>query len=341
MATETRADDRQPGRRPEAGWKPYRLTVRQFLAMIDAGIFPHDAHVELLGGVLVQMMTKGDPHDYTLDALAEELRRLIPEGWLLREDKSLQLGPRSRPEPDIAIVRGPRAQYCHADAARQGDRLGRRGRRIVLRLRPRREVAGLRRGPDPDLLDRQPAETPGRGLHATRPAGARRPPTARLADLRGRAEVPVVIDGQEVGRIASGTSCPERSLPAMADPGSRRPSTALDDRDRLTVKPVRRDDRSTGRWRGLTPDVRICSAEGRWSSRMTKLRPAQTSPGLARSSLAPEARSCRPPGSSARRSRWSSGRYWRPEPDLAGHPGAERPLPRARRPGGADRTSAC
>ena len=96
---------------PVAAWEPYRLTVRQFLAMIDAGIFPNDAHVELLGGVLVQMMTKGDPHDFSLGMIGDELRRLTPDGWFLREDKSLQLGPRSRPEPDIAIVRGPRRLY--------------------------------------------------------------------------------------------------------------------------------------------------------------------------------------------------------------------------------------
>jgi len=95
----------------QAAWKPYRLTVKQFLAMIDAGIFPHDAHVELLGGILIEMMVKGDPHDYALDAIAQELRRLTPEGWLLREDKSLQLGLRSRPEPDVAVVRGPRRKY--------------------------------------------------------------------------------------------------------------------------------------------------------------------------------------------------------------------------------------
>jgi Uma2 family endonuclease len=95
----------------EAAWKPYRLTVRQFLGMVDAGIFPHDAHVELLGGLLIQMMTKGDPHDATLDAIAGELRRLTPDDWLLREDKSLRLGPRSRPEPDVTVVRGPRRQF--------------------------------------------------------------------------------------------------------------------------------------------------------------------------------------------------------------------------------------
>jgi Uma2 family endonuclease len=116
MATETREDAGSPpieAENPttEAEWKPYRLSVKQFKAMIDAGIFPHDAHVELLGGVLVQMMVKGDPHDNSLDALSEALRRMTPEGWLHREDKSLQLGPYSRPEPDIAIVRGPRSQF--------------------------------------------------------------------------------------------------------------------------------------------------------------------------------------------------------------------------------------
>jgi Uma2 family endonuclease len=95
----------------EPAWKPYRLSVRQFLAMIDAGIFPHNAHVELLGGILIQMMVKGNPHDYTLGTIAEELRQLIPNAWVVREDKSLVLGPRSRPEPDVAVVRGPREQY--------------------------------------------------------------------------------------------------------------------------------------------------------------------------------------------------------------------------------------
>jgi Uma2 family endonuclease len=95
----------------EPAWKPYRLNVRQFLAMIDADIFPHDAHVELLGGMLIQMMTIGDPHDATLDAIAGELRRLTPDGWILREDKSLQLGPHSRLVPDVAVVRGPRRPY--------------------------------------------------------------------------------------------------------------------------------------------------------------------------------------------------------------------------------------
>ena len=44
MATEVNATGK--------GLVPYRLTVRQFERMIDAGIFPEGAHLELLGGCL-------------------------------------------------------------------------------------------------------------------------------------------------------------------------------------------------------------------------------------------------------------------------------------------------
>ncbi len=49
-----------PGARPAtaSGLVPYRLTVRQFLKMIDAGIFRDEDHVELLGGLLVDKMVK-------------------------------------------------------------------------------------------------------------------------------------------------------------------------------------------------------------------------------------------------------------------------------------------
>ncbi len=104
------ATDTQPQTTP-ARLRPYRLSVRQYLQMIEAGIFPRDCRVELLGGVLVEMMTIGDPHDHTLTVLAVELRSLIPAGWFLREDKSLRIGPHSRVQPDIAVVIGPFARY--------------------------------------------------------------------------------------------------------------------------------------------------------------------------------------------------------------------------------------
>ncbi len=203
MATETKTDaedQAQPQATTEVAWKPYRLTVEQFLAMIDAGIFPHNAHVELLGGILIQMMVKGDPHDYTLDALSEALRRLTPARWLHREDKSLQLGPHSRPEPDIAVVRGPRSQFFTrtphaketalvvevAESSYAYDR-GVKWRAYAAARIPIYWIVNLNKSQIE--VYRDPA---GRG-----PTALYRQSAAFGIDT----EVPVIIDGQEVGRI--------------------------------------------------------------------------------------------------------------------------------------------
>lgn len=94
--------------------KLYRLSVSQFKAMIAAGVFQGGARVELLAGILVEKMTKNDPHDYAVDFLGKELDRLLAPTWIAREEKSVELGHRWRPEPDIAVVRGPRNLYVHA-----------------------------------------------------------------------------------------------------------------------------------------------------------------------------------------------------------------------------------
>ncbi len=98
MATEVNATGK--------GLVPYRLTVRQFERMIDAGIFPEGAHLELLGGVLVDKMTKNDPHDFVVGRLGDALRASLAVGFIVREEKSLRLGRWWRPEPDLAVVRG-------------------------------------------------------------------------------------------------------------------------------------------------------------------------------------------------------------------------------------------
>ena len=83
-----------PGARPAtaSGLVPYRLTVRQFLKMIDAGIFRDTDHVELLGGLLVDKMVKHDPHDFAIDMLGTNLDHLLPPDWIAREEKSVVLG---------------------------------------------------------------------------------------------------------------------------------------------------------------------------------------------------------------------------------------------------------
>jgi Uma2 family endonuclease len=96
----------------KSGLVPYRLTVRQFDKMIDAGVFRDSDHVELLGGLLVKQMTKYEPHDFAVGAIGDILRGMLSKAeWNVREEKSAKLGRYWRPEPDIAVARGPRDRY--------------------------------------------------------------------------------------------------------------------------------------------------------------------------------------------------------------------------------------
>ena len=48
--------------------------------MIDAGVFPDEARVGLLGGVLAERTTKNPPHDFAVSMLADLLRTMMGEG---------------------------------------------------------------------------------------------------------------------------------------------------------------------------------------------------------------------------------------------------------------------
>ena len=104
-----------PTTAPTAGTKPYLLTVRQFERMIDAGILPETDNVELLGGIIVKKMVKHPPHSSAIRALSEALRRLIPDGYFVSEEKPVLLGEHWYPEPDLAVIPGPLDRYDFVD----------------------------------------------------------------------------------------------------------------------------------------------------------------------------------------------------------------------------------
>lgn len=116
MATQTQATipveaEPGPGPRGPSGLVPYRITVGQFLRMIEAGIFRADDRVELLAGLLIKKMTVDDPHDFAVDQLGDILGRILAADWIARQEKSVVLGRYWRPQPDITVARGPRDRY--------------------------------------------------------------------------------------------------------------------------------------------------------------------------------------------------------------------------------------
>jgi len=173
----------------------YRVSVPKFDRMAAAGFFGDD-HVELLDGILTMMAT-GPAHDYAVTRLGDFFEDLLSrDRWTVREEKPLQLGRFWKPLPDLAVVRGPALAYGH-------------------RTPERLDVALLVEVADTSY----PLDT-GKKLRCYQRCGVpaywvvdlnRRRVEVREMSARGlqqstpfleEAEVPLVLDGREYGRIA-------------------------------------------------------------------------------------------------------------------------------------------
>ena len=98
------------------------LTLRrwkrvEYERLVDLGVFEGDP-VELIGGQLIVAEPKGSPHATAVGMANDALHAVLPPGWIVRVQDPLALDDESAPEPDIALVRGSRADYRHAHPAR-------------------------------------------------------------------------------------------------------------------------------------------------------------------------------------------------------------------------------
>ncbi|HEX8199124.1 MAG TPA: Uma2 family endonuclease [Isosphaeraceae bacterium] len=202
MATATRTPA------TDSGVVPYRLTLRQFETMIDAGVFPEGTRVELLGGMLVDKMTKNPPHSIASGQTRDLLARIVPPGWYVDEEKPIALGLEDRPEPDVTVVLGRRNDYRDrapgpkhlalvvevSDVSYGKDRGEKWWRYAAARVRTYWIV---------HLAARQVEVY-------TDPTGRGKAACYRACVIHGAdAEVPVVIEDHEVGRIAVREILPE------------------------------------------------------------------------------------------------------------------------------------
>lgn len=90
-----------------------RFSVDEYHRMIRGGILATGEPYELLEGYMVQKMSRGPTHDDVMDRLDGVLPSLVPADWFVRSQRAVTLGD-SEPEPDYAVVRGPRGRYRNA-----------------------------------------------------------------------------------------------------------------------------------------------------------------------------------------------------------------------------------
>lgn len=179
--------------------RPYRLTVEQYHRMIEAGVLVEGDPVELLEGLLITKMTKNPPHDTSLSLTHYAIADLLPSGWVIRIQSAVTTGD-SEPEPDIAVVLGPRRRYAKAhprpkhvallvevaDASLSEDR-GRKARLYARARIPIYWIVNVREFKVEVYTD---------------PKGGRSPGYSRRRDYGIDDSVTLIIEGKEVGRIA-------------------------------------------------------------------------------------------------------------------------------------------
>jgi Uma2 family endonuclease len=114
--------DRRAARRYLAAMKQAPLTLKrwrrvEYERLVDLGAFDGEP-VELIGGQLIVAEPKGSEHATAVDMADDALRTALSPGWIVRVQNPVALDDDSAPEPDIAVVRGARADYRHAHPAR-------------------------------------------------------------------------------------------------------------------------------------------------------------------------------------------------------------------------------
>jgi Uma2 family endonuclease len=90
----------------------YRINVHEYERIIAARAI-EDERVELIDGYLVKKMGKNPPHSWSTKVLLKALERLLIPGWTWRLEQPVRIPEYNEPEPDIAIVRGSDDDYKH------------------------------------------------------------------------------------------------------------------------------------------------------------------------------------------------------------------------------------
>ncbi|MGH9802864.1 MAG: Uma2 family endonuclease, partial [Blastocatellia bacterium] len=183
---------------PDFVWPDFvcKLSVEQYHEMINAEILTDEDPVELLEGILVTKMPKNPPHSLATQLIRDVLAKLFSSGWCVSAQEPITLAD-SEPEPDVSVAQGERRQYANRHPIAEDTVLVvevansslSRDRRLKKRIYAK---AGIPAYWIVNLAERK--------IEAySEPVGA---DYQQRQDFESDAEIPVLIEGRELGRIA-------------------------------------------------------------------------------------------------------------------------------------------
>jgi Uma2 family endonuclease len=180
---------------------PLRLfTVDEYHEMIEAGVFKNGARCELIHGVILEKPVPDPPHSKSTHRLMRRLTPLFPEpDWVVGIQDSITL-PDSEPEPDFYAATGPESKYDDRHPSPKD---------LVLVIEVSDTSLGFDRGmklamyAKAKVIEYWIVNIEQRQIEVyTQPKGGKNPMYKQHTNYGPDDAVPVVIGGQELGRIA-------------------------------------------------------------------------------------------------------------------------------------------
>ena len=87
------------------------FSVEGYFELVERGLLEEDDHVELLEGLIVSSPPQAPLHASVTMCVDAALRKAVGDRASIRVQMPLLAGPRSAPEPDVAVVPGTPADY--------------------------------------------------------------------------------------------------------------------------------------------------------------------------------------------------------------------------------------
>jgi len=190
----------ETGAEPE--FSPCRITIDRYERMVESGVYHAKDPVFLWRGRLVEKMSKGRPHIIAALVLFRILDRLMPEGYHVEQEASIAIGDDTMPEPDLTVVRGALHDYPRqAPSARQVALVVEVSDSSVAQDSRTKLRAYAAEGIPVYWIVNLPRN---RVVVYGIPTGSSETPDYRENREYGPdEEIPVILDGREVGRIAA------------------------------------------------------------------------------------------------------------------------------------------
>lgn len=85
---------------------PRPWTAEEYFRLGETGLVGPEERLELIEGEILEMSPQNSDHAVATDLALVELGRAFGQGFYVRDQKPLELGLRSVPEPDVCVMRG-------------------------------------------------------------------------------------------------------------------------------------------------------------------------------------------------------------------------------------------